>query len=570
MARPRRGYEGGGGVRPDAEQADRSSDQREALARRPENPLRPVTLVSGICVLGLLLTALASWAAWRTDRSTEERLLQTQTSQAATVVSKAVLSIQEPLEVALDVQRAVGPGAAAAAFTERFASIVGPDRLFVSASLWLLEGSRLVQLDGALVGTAPGMDAEGPAIQTFLRRALSSGTSVVQSIAAGRRTHIAYALADAPSGFVVYAEPTPADRRTPVDQHATYSDLDYAVYLGGGTRTADLSTTNLDPSDLPLTRPTYRIAVPFGDTVLTLVTSPRHHLGGAVSPRLPWMLLVVGLLLTAATAVAALRLIRSRRTALRDNATITELFQRVDTLFDAQRGLFVRLQRALLPQVLPELPGFEVAAEYVAGAEGIDIGGDWYSVIALGEEEFAFVIGDVSGRGVDAVAEMARARFTLRAYLFDGDAPHEALEKCARQFDITTDGHLVTVLVAVGNTRTGRVTLANAGHPSPLLVTGGSADFVEMPIGVPLGAGGTTYDSITLTMPAGATLLVYTDGLVERRGEDIDEGLRRLSGTAVRIGLRPLEVVLAEILTAAGAAHSSDDIAVLALRRGSP
>ncbi len=531
--------------------------------------LRPVwSLVAGICVLGLLLTALATWAAWRADRGTEERLLQTQTRQAATVLSNAILGIEQPMAAALDVERAVGPDAGAAAFRERFAAVVGPDKLFVSASLWRRQGQRLAAYDGASVGDPPAMDPGGPEIQALLRRALESTTSVVESVAVGERTHIAYALADAQTGVVVYAErPIPADRRAPVDRDSAYSDLDYAIYLGSGTDTADLSTTDVDPADLPLTGLTYRTSVPFGDTELTLVTSPHHHLGGTLSQRLPWMLLAGGLLLTGAVALVALRLVRSRRTALRDNQTITELYQRVDALFDAQRALFVRLQRALLPHVIPELEGYEVAAEYVAGAEGIDIGGDWYSLIALGEEEFAFVVGDVSGRGVDAVAEMARARFTLRAYLFDGDAPHEALEKCARQFDITTDGHLVTVLVGTGNRRTGVLTLANAGHPAPLLLSGDRADFVEMPIGVPLGAGHGPYRSVSLGMPRGSTLLAYTDGLVERRGEDIDEGLGRLARTALQVAAQPVERLIADLLAAAGATDSSDDVAVLALRR---
>jgi serine phosphatase RsbU (regulator of sigma subunit) len=530
--------------------------------------LRPVSLVAGICVLGLLLTALASWAAWRADRGTEERLLQTQSRQAATVLSNAILNIQQPMAAALDVQRVVGPEAGAAAFQQRFATVVGPDKLFISASLWRREGQQLVPYDGASVGSPPALDPAGPAIQAFLGRALSATTSVVQSIEVGDRTHIAYALADVQSGVVIYTErPIPADRRAPVDRDSAYADLDYAIYLGTRTDTADLSTTDVDPADLPLTGTTYRTSVPFGDTELTLVTSPRHHLGGTLSQRLPWMLLLGGVVLTGAVALVALRLVRSRRTALRDNATITDLYQRVDALYDAQRALFVRLQRALLPQVIPKLDGYEVAAEYVAGAEGIDIGGDWYSVIALGEEEFAFVVGDVSGRGVDAVAEMARARFTLRAYLFDGDAPHQALEKCARQFDITTDGHLVTALVGTGNRRTGVVTLANAGHPAPLLLSGDGSSFVEMPIGVPLGAGTGPYQSVTVTMPRGSTLLAYTDGLVERRGEDIDQGLRRLARTAVQVAAQPLDQVIVDVLAAAGAADSSDDIAVLALRR---
>ena len=216
-------------------EADRTSLQDEALDRGGARVVRPATLVSGICVLGLLLTALASWAAWRADRGTEERLLETQTRQAASVLSNAILTIQQPMQEALDIQRAVGPEAGSAAFTERFASIVGPDKLFVSASLWRLEGGRLVLQEGASVGAPPGMDPDGAEIQTVLTRALSAPTSVVESVAVGERRHIAYALADAETGFVVYAErPIPADRRAPVDRDSAYADLDYAIYLGAG------------------------------------------------------------------------------------------------------------------------------------------------------------------------------------------------------------------------------------------------------------------------------------------------------------------------------------------------
>ncbi len=96
----------------------------------------------------------------------------------------------------------------------------------------------------------------------------------------------------------------------------------------------------------------------------------------------------------------------------------------------------------------------------------------------MGEDDFAFVVGDVSGHGIDAVAEMARARFTVRAYLVDGDSPQAALEKCSHQFDITTDGHMVTVVAGVGNRRTGELTVASAGRPAPLLVhADGSTEF---------------------------------------------------------------------------------------------
>ena len=370
------------------------------------------------------------------------------------------------------------------------------------------------------------------------------------------------------TGFVVYAERViPADRRASVDRTSAFADLDYAIYLGTGTDTAAMTTTDVDPASLPLKGRTARASVPFGDTGLTLITSARGHLGSTLSQRLPWVLLLGGLLLTVALALVARQLTRSRQRAESDTETITSLYQRVDALYGEQRALSVRLQRALLPHVNPGIPGMEISTEYVAGAQGIDIGGDWYSAIAVDEETFAFVVGDVSGNGVDAVAEMARARFTLRAYLFDGDGPATALEKCSRQFDVTTDGHLVTVLVGVGNWRTGEVRVANAGHPLPLLIAGPEASFVPMNVGLPLGAGVGAYEPSTFTMPVGATLIAFTDGLVERRDENIDAGMRRLLETVPPLAAAPLDSFVGDVLTSMRDEHTVDDIAVLALRR---
>jgi serine phosphatase RsbU (regulator of sigma subunit) len=328
-----------------------------------------------------------------------------------------------------------------------------------------------------------------------------------------------------------------------------------------------MTTTDVDPADLPLTGQTARATVPFGDTVLTLVTTSRRHLGSSLSRRLPWIILVTGLLLTLAMALVARQLTRSRQQAESDRETITTLYQRVDALYGEQRALSVRLQRALLPQVNPGVPGIEISTEYVAGAQGVDIGGDWYSAIEVGEDRFAFVVGDVSGNGVDAVAEMARARFTLRAYLVEGDDPATALEKCSHQFDVTRDGHIITVLVGVGSWRTGEVTVANAGHPLPLLVGDATASFVDIPIGPPLGAGSSGYGSSVFTMPVGSTLVAFTDGLVERRGEEIDVGMQRLARTAPPLAERPLATFVRDVLASMRHDANVDDIAVLALRR---
>ena len=269
--------------------------------------------------------------------------------------------------------------------------------------------------------------------------------------------------------------------------------------------------------------------------------------------RLPIITGLGGLLLTALAAFVARQLVRGRSAAESNTAE--------------QSALFLRLQRALLPQVNPVIPQIEIASRYEAGARGVDIGGDWYSVIRVDRERFAFVVGDVSGHGVDAVAVMAHARFTLRAYLFDGDSPDVALQKCSRQFDITVDDHLITAVVGIGNWRTGQFVVANAGHPPLLLATAGQTEFISIPAGPPLGIGPSSYKAATLTLVGGSTLIAYTDGLIERRTEGIDAGLQRLVDVVEPIAHEPVEDLVTQTLASMRDDDAADDIAVLALRR---
>jgi serine phosphatase RsbU (regulator of sigma subunit) len=161
---------------------------------------------------------------------------------------------------------------------------------------------------------------------------------------------------------------------------------------------------------------------------------------------------------------------------------------------------------------------------------------------------------------------MARARFTIRAYLLDGHSPATVLEKCSHQFDIVADGHMTTALVGVGDWRTGEVTIANAGHPSPLVVRPDGVEFVTTTPGWPLGAGPTTYESTTFTMPAGSTLLCFTDGLVERRTEDIDTGMQRLATAAANATHASADGLVHHAVHSLQHDDARDDVAVLAMR----
>lgn len=543
-----------------------SDDAAGALDRgSPVRHNSPLLIL--ICLSGLLITGLVAWGALRTERNTEQRLLETQSQQAATILSAAVEDTFEPMVTGLEAQAGLLVHRRREVFLTRFERHVGPSRAYVSASLW--QGSRDNPQRIAALGASPAMGTQ--AARSFLTRALGTETSVVKPVA-GKHQRIAYAAADRETGLVIYAEQAFAPGRwAPVDEDSKFKDLDFAIYLGRRTDDASLMTHDVARDSLPLTGTTYTTSVPFGDTTLTLVTRPSDHLGSDLSQRIPLFVLIAGVLLTALTAAVGNRMASARNRAEADTKTIRVLYEKVDALFGEQRELSIRLQRALLPQYIPDVPGLEVAAQYTAGAAGIDIGGDWYSIIGTGDETFAFVVGDVSGHGVDAVAEMAHARFTVRAYLMDGDPPHVALQKCSRQFDVVTDGHLVTVIAGIGNVRTGEITLANAGHPRPLVMhRDGTTDLVKTKLGPPLGVGLTAYEPTHTTLPPSSTLLCYTDGLIERRGEDITAGLERLCRTAA--GIAPeqkLEQSLRELLDGMRHADAADDIAILAMRRAS-
>jgi len=508
---------------------------------------RPSPVTIAVFAIGFTLTASAVVAASHVDNSTEVRLLERQTRQAAAVLASSLALNQQVLDNALIVQshnRQIDR----TLFANAISPYVGNDRTFSAASIWRREGGRLVR--SATMGATSRMGAD--AQQAFLARAFSAATTTVGMVGHGNRRRIAYALADPNTGHVIFAERTiPADGRSRFESNSAFADINYANYLGPRAERTAVTTANVDPTTLPLRGITATARVPFGDTVLTLVTSPRGHLGASLSQRLPFVLLAAGLLLTTLAFMVSRVLLRQRQTA-EDSAAFAV-------------GLSERLQRALLPFAIPPVPNLEVAVEYVAGTRGVDIGGDWYSFIALDSDHFAFVVGDVSGKGIDAVAVMARARFTLRAYLLRGDSPDVALSMSAPQFDVVDDGHIVTVVVGVGNWRTGEITLANAGHCQPLLLTGREPRYVEVATGPPLGAGPITYAPTSFAMNSGDTLFCYTDGLIERRNEAIDEGMGRLSMT-IAASNGSVEDLVAHSVRSLRTDQAEDDIAVLAFR----
>jgi anti-sigma regulatory factor (Ser/Thr protein kinase) len=228
-----------------------------------------------------------------------------------------------------------------------------------------------------------------------------------------------------------------------------------------------------------------------------------------------------------------------------------------------EHAIAEELQRSLLPASTPRAENLEVGTYYVAGVEGTQAGGDWYDLIDLGEGRSALVIGDVMGRGVRAAAVMGQLRATVRAYARLDLGPAELLGLLDAAVGDVSDSTIVTCVYGICDTRTGRFTYGNAGHLPPLLSVPGRPTRRLIVGDPPLGSSSYRGAVETVDVPPGSRLTLYTDGLVEHRGSDIDTGIGRLAEALDRsdVPVEGLPGVLADALLPA---DPDDDVAVLA------
>ncbi|MFD9389200.1 SpoIIE family protein phosphatase [Streptomyces sp. NPDC060000] len=235
-------------------------------------------------------------------------------------------------------------------------------------------------------------------------------------------------------------------------------------------------------------------------------------------------------------------------------------------VLEAERLVAARLQDALLP--LPKQPvqlaGLRVDIAYLPAQSGLSVGGDWFSAIELPDGDALFVVGDVAGHGMGAVASMALLRFTAKGMVITGSSLTGALDRLNALLLHSRDPHgSATLVLARYSPRERRLEWAQAGHPPPLLVRGGEAHYLERPFGMLLGATDSPrYEAAECRLEPGDRLLFYTDGLVERPAESIDRGLERLARASahhVTTGPAPLERLLGGMLDPGG----RDDVCVL-------
>ncbi|MFF9816201.1 SpoIIE family protein phosphatase [Streptomyces sp. NPDC014006] len=243
-------------------------------------------------------------------------------------------------------------------------------------------------------------------------------------------------------------------------------------------------------------------------------------------------------------------------------------------LYGREAYIADELQRTMLPETLPRPTGVRLASRYLPAAETARVGGDWYDAIPLPGSRVALVVGDVMGHSMTSAAIMGQLRTTAQTLAGLDLPPQEVLHHLDEQAQRLGTDRMATCLYAVYDPVSHRITIANAGHPPPVLLhLGGEAEVLRVPAGAPIGVGGVDFEAVELDAPAGATLLLYTDGLVESRLRDVWTGIEqlreKLAATAALTGPDhppPLEALCDEVLDMLGPGDRDDDIALLAAR----
>jgi serine phosphatase RsbU (regulator of sigma subunit) len=282
-----------------------------------------------------------------------------------------------------------------------------------------------------------------------------------------------------------------------------------------------------------------------GRAVEAMIT--RHHRGAGVGG-----LLVEGALREEADRLLASQIVRSVAVAV-DNFR----------LYEVERSMALTLQRALLPDRSPTVAGLRIAARYAASDEHSEVGGDFYDAFAIDEQRVALAIGDVQGHSLEAASVMGELRAALRAYAIEGLGPAAVVERTNRHFRRFFPAQIATLCYAVVEPATRRATVVNAGHLPPLVAgpdgTWGLAGGATL-----LGVQGRPPSATVFELPADASLIFVTDGLVERRRRSLDDGLATMV-SAVRDAWTTDVEMLSQVLLDRCRPHPSEDLDDIAL-----
>jgi hypothetical protein len=510
-------------------------------------------------VIGLLVTAGLTVASAELAASNEGHLLTLRAREVGSLFTSTLPDIQTPIGAA--VALADSNGIDTPKLRAFVAEYAGPGRQFASLSVWRIGALNRGAVE--VFGAYPELHDARSGAAAILRGATRRHGITVHGELHEKVPRVAYAYAGPnPGRYIVEAETSvPANRYVNPSQisayasYAAFSNVNAAVYIGQ-LEPARLWLTN--SRTLPLPGRTAWTTIEFGGDTLFVGVSAKAPLGGTFPELMPWIIAVLGVLLTAGAAVLTHRLIvgRGRAQALAEENRV---------LYAEQHGIAQSLQHALLPEALPEIDGVRVVASYDAGDPDVEIGGDWYDLIELPSDRLLLVVGDVTGRGIRAATAMASLRFAIQ-YAARRDPPEVFLARLTDLPGLREHGQLATVLCVVIDLTERRLSVTSAGHLPPLMMHDGQAEFLRPQVGPPVGAyPNVVYTPSSFDVPDGATLLGFTDGLVERRGETLDVGLARLRDVALAAD-GELDELMKQILEHVRGCESVDDTAIAGIQ----
>jgi hypothetical protein len=536
-----------------------SNGEETVPARASHGRSWPYWSVVAVAGVGLLVTIGLIVVSTILYYNNENRLLRLRTRDIGSVLTAAVPTVQSAVaSTATFAEATNGNARKFDEFAQQFAG-QGAGHTFASMSLWRLNNPGAGPT--TVVGSQPELASSMSKAAALFAHAAASHKLTVLGLLDGPSPRIGYAYVEPGTNgpYAVYAEsrPLPAKRYSTPQNDSSFTDINYALYLGKVATPDTLLLTNAPRVPLPGHRAV--VTIPFGDTFLTVRATRRASLAGSLPRDLPWVIGIVGVLLTIGAGALTVRLIQRRRRT-------EQLADENRRLYAEQRGIAQTLQLALLPADLPQLHGLQASARYEAGVEGVDIGGDWYDAIDIDGKRLLLVVGDVSGRGLDAATTMASLRYAIHAYAAQGDEPGTILTKLNKLVSVKSSGQLATVLCALIDPEARELTITSAGHLPPLLISDGRGEFVKTDVGLPIGVDrNATYRSVTISVAPGATLLAFTDGLVERRGESIDVGLGRLREHATS-NHATLDELLTRVVSNLRHDGPEDDTAIAGIR----
>jgi len=520
--------------------------------RRPA-PLH--RLSASILVALLLLSVGVALGTRAVESDQDNRLLVQRANEVSLVLGTSINSLDTTLTGLGLVARDGGP----ALFSKEAARDVaaGPGEL--SFALFRPEHGSYVVVIAAGHGLAVGDRARAP-VAAVLASAQRGGDLVATPVlGSGLDRLLGFALAgpSVPAGMVLYRQSALGPVKAPREAGtAPFQELNVVLY--DGTRPGAAQVVVTTAKDLRLTGRVRYLAFPVGASHWLLAVSSAQPLVGTVAARAPWIALIVGLAAAALIAATFEQVVRRRDAAV--------------ALYRSEHHVAETLQHRLLP-TLATVPGLDIASRYVAASDSQQVGGDWFDLFDLGAGRTGVVIGDVMGHDIEAAAAMAQVRAALRAYALENEEPAPVLERLAHLVDAFDVTGLVTVIYGVlgAPTRDGsrQFHWANAGHLLPMVrsaqgqaheLVDGRSRVIGAPGTEPRGQG-------QALLPPGSSLVLYTDGLVERPGTALSDSTEQLRSSLehLRLGTSADELCEA-VLVARRTDQTRDDIAMVVIR----